>query len=176
MARRLCYAMQLYFDFSGYSDMALGLARMFSLQFPINFHSPYKSASIIEYWTHQHMTLTRYLNEYVYTPILRWVNNRRMTAGKKSNRKAAATPSGYLQMVLFPTHDHHVHRRYLARRWPAVPHLRRPPWRLPQHQPRVASSSLPALASTGQSHPQSWSSSLLLCRPSPRLLPSRQPP
>jgi len=99
----LAYAMQLYFDFSGYSDMALGLARMFSIKFPINFHSPYKTESIIDFWQHWHMTLTRYLNDYVYTPILRWVNQRRMEAGKKVTRKAAATPEGFLQIILFPT-------------------------------------------------------------------------
>jgi alginate O-acetyltransferase complex protein AlgI len=99
----LCYSLQLYFDFSGYSDMALGLARMFSLEFPINFHSPFKAQSIIEFWAHWHMTLTRYLNEYVYTPILRWVNSRRIDAGKKTNRKAAATPEGFIEIVIFPT-------------------------------------------------------------------------
>lgn len=99
----LAYAMQLYFDFSGYSDMALGLARMFSIRFPINFHSPYKTQSIIDYWQHFHMTLSRYLNEYLYTPILRSVNARRIEAGKKVSRKALATPEGYLSMVAFPT-------------------------------------------------------------------------
>ena len=49
------------------------------------------------------MTLTRYLNEYVYTPILRWVNSLRIDAGKKVNRKAAATPEGFVQIVVFPT-------------------------------------------------------------------------
>jgi alginate O-acetyltransferase complex protein AlgI len=99
----LAYAMQLYFDFSGYSDMALGLARMFSIQFPINFHSLYKTQSIIDFWQHWHMTLTRYLTDYVYTPILRWVNARRIEAGKKATRKAAATPEGFVNIILFPT-------------------------------------------------------------------------
>jgi alginate O-acetyltransferase complex protein AlgI len=99
----LAYTMQLYFDFSGYSDMALGLARMFSLEFPINFDSPFKAQSIIDFWQHWHMTLSRYLNEYLFSPILLWVNGRRYKAGKKSNRKAAATPEGFLSMVFFPT-------------------------------------------------------------------------
>jgi alginate O-acetyltransferase complex protein AlgI len=98
----LAYAMQLYFDFSGYSDMALGLARMFSIELPINFHSPYKTQSVIDYWLHWHMTLSRYLNDYVYTPIIRWVSEVRMDAGKKVGRKAAATPEGYLNMLFFP--------------------------------------------------------------------------
>lgn len=99
----LCYAMQLYFDFSGYSDMALALARMFGIEFPINFNSPFKSEGVIEYWTRWHMTLSRYLNEYLYTPILRWVNGKRIDAGKKATRKAAATPEGFASMVAFPT-------------------------------------------------------------------------
>jgi D-alanyl-lipoteichoic acid acyltransferase DltB (MBOAT superfamily) len=99
----LCYAMQLYFDFSGYSDMALGLARMFSIRFPINFDSPYKAHSIIEFWQRWHMTLSRYIGEYLYTPILRQVNGRRMDAGKKVSRKAQATLEGFVQIVFFPT-------------------------------------------------------------------------
>lgn len=98
----LSYAIQLYFDFSGYSDMALGLSRMFSIRFPINFDSPYKSPSVIEYWTRWHMTLSRYLNEYLYTPVLRYVNSRRMDAGKKVSRKAQATPEGFFWMVFYP--------------------------------------------------------------------------
>ncbi len=99
----ICYSMQLYFDFSGYSDMALGLARMFSIEFPINFDSPYKAPSIIEFWQRWHMTLSRYIAEYLYTPILRTVNSRRMDAGKKVSRKAQATFEGFVQMIFFPT-------------------------------------------------------------------------
>lgn len=98
----LAYAMQLYFDFSGYSDMALGIARMFSIEFPVNFNSPYKAQGIIEFWQRWHMTLSRYLNEYLYTPILRWVNGRRIDAGKKVSRKASATLEGFTSMVAVP--------------------------------------------------------------------------
>jgi D-alanyl-lipoteichoic acid acyltransferase DltB (MBOAT superfamily) len=98
----LCYTMQLYFDFSGYSDMAIGLARMFSIQFPLNFDSPYKARSIIEFWQRWHITLSRYLADYLYTPILRSVNSRRIEAGKKVNRKAQISLEGFLQMVFFP--------------------------------------------------------------------------
>lgn len=65
----LAYAMQIYFDFSGYSDMAIGLARMFSIKFPFNFDSPYRAASIVEFWQRWHVTLTRFLREYVYFPL-----------------------------------------------------------------------------------------------------------
>ena len=99
----LSYAMQLYFDFSGYSDMAIGLARMFSIELPLNFNSPYKSKNIGEFWHRWHMTLTRYLNLYLYNPIALWVSRRRLANHKKVSRKAAATPEGFLTMVAFPT-------------------------------------------------------------------------
>ncbi len=65
----LSYTFQIYFDFSGYCDMAVGLARMFGLALPINFFSPYKSGSIIEFWRRWHMTLSRFLRDYVYIPF-----------------------------------------------------------------------------------------------------------
>jgi D-alanyl-lipoteichoic acid acyltransferase DltB (MBOAT superfamily) len=95
--------MQLYFDFSGYSDMALGLARIFSIRFPLNFDSPYKATSITEYWQRWHMTLTRYITLYLYNPILLGIQRRRIAAGKKISRKALATFAGFTAMVAFPT-------------------------------------------------------------------------
>jgi alginate O-acetyltransferase complex protein AlgI len=65
----LSYSFQLYYDFSGYSDMAVGLARMFGFKLPINFDSPYKSASIIEFWKRWHITLSRFLRDYLYIPL-----------------------------------------------------------------------------------------------------------
>jgi alginate O-acetyltransferase complex protein AlgI len=65
----LGYTLQLYFDFSGYSDMAIGLGRMFNIQLPLNFDSPYKASSIIEFWRRWHMTLSRFLRDYVYIPL-----------------------------------------------------------------------------------------------------------
>ena len=62
----LAYTFQLYFDFSGYSDMAIGLAAMFSIRLPVNFFSPYKSSSITAFWRRWHMTLSRFLRDYVY--------------------------------------------------------------------------------------------------------------
>jgi alginate O-acetyltransferase complex protein AlgI len=62
----LAFALQIYFDFSSYSDMAIGLARMFGVKFPSNFDSPYRAASIIAFWERWHRTLTRFLREYVY--------------------------------------------------------------------------------------------------------------
>lgn len=63
------YTLQLYFDFSGYSDMAIGLARMFGVRLPLNFHSPLRAPSIIDYWRRWHMTLQRFLVTYLYQPV-----------------------------------------------------------------------------------------------------------
>ncbi|MBL7480027.1 MBOAT family O-acyltransferase [Legionella bononiensis] len=65
----ICYTFQLYFDFSGYSDMAIGLARMFGIIFPLNFNSPYKAKNIISFWRRWHMTLSRFLRDYIYIPL-----------------------------------------------------------------------------------------------------------
>jgi D-alanyl-lipoteichoic acid acyltransferase DltB (MBOAT superfamily) len=65
----LAYTLQIYFDFSGYSDMALGLALMFGLRLPVNFDAPYRAASIREFWRRWHMTLSRFLRDYLYIPL-----------------------------------------------------------------------------------------------------------
>ncbi len=65
----LAYTFQLYFDFSGYSDMAIGLARIFGIRLPVNFYSPYKATSIIEFWRRWHITLSRFLRDYLYIPL-----------------------------------------------------------------------------------------------------------
>ena len=64
----LSYTLQLYFDFSGYSDMAVGLSRMFGVDLPINFNSPYKAKNIIEFWRRWHLTLSQFLRDYLYSP------------------------------------------------------------------------------------------------------------
>ena len=65
----LCYTLQLYFDFSGYSDMALGLGRMFNFRLPVNFQSPFRSASVREHWQRWHITMGRFFGRYVYIPL-----------------------------------------------------------------------------------------------------------
>ncbi|MDD5350409.1 MAG: MBOAT family protein [Chthoniobacteraceae bacterium] len=65
----LAYTLQLYFDFSGYCDMAIGLSLLFNVRLPMNFDSPYKSTSVIEFWRRWHMTLSRYLRDYLYIPL-----------------------------------------------------------------------------------------------------------
>ncbi len=73
----LCYSLQLYFDFSGYSDMAVGLGYLFGIRLPLNFNSPFKACSITDFWRRWHMTMTRFFTNYVYT-----------TTALKNTRKA----------------------------------------------------------------------------------------
>jgi len=63
------YTLQIYFDFSGYSDMAVGLARMFGLRLPFNFNAPYRAVSVRDFWRRWHMTLSRFLRDYLYIPL-----------------------------------------------------------------------------------------------------------
>src|SRR5437879_1881435 len=78
----LAYTFQLYFDFSGYSDMAIGMSLMFGIFLPLNFNSPYKATSIIDFWRRWHLTLSQFLRDYLYIPlggnrhgsVLRYVN------------------------------------------------------------------------------------------------------
>ncbi len=68
-ATSLSYTFQLYFDFSGYTDMAIGLALLFNIKLPINFNSPYKALNIQDFWRRWHITLSRFLRDYVYIPL-----------------------------------------------------------------------------------------------------------
>jgi alginate O-acetyltransferase complex protein AlgI len=68
-AGALAYTLQLYFDFSGYSDMAIGLSLFFNVKIPLNFNSPYKALSIIDFWRRWHMTLSAFLRDYLYIPL-----------------------------------------------------------------------------------------------------------
>ncbi len=65
----VAYSFQIYFDFSGYSDMAIGLGQMFGLQLPVNFRSPYRSESITEFWRRWHISLSSWLRDYLYIPL-----------------------------------------------------------------------------------------------------------
>jgi alginate O-acetyltransferase complex protein AlgI len=68
-AGTIAYTLQIYFDFSGYSDMAVGLAQIMNIAIPLNFNSPYKSRNIIEFWRRWHMSLSRFLRDYLYIPL-----------------------------------------------------------------------------------------------------------
>ena len=65
----LSYTFQIYFDFSGYCDMAMGIGRMLNIDLPLNFNSPYKALTITEFWDRWHMTLTRFFTKYIYIPL-----------------------------------------------------------------------------------------------------------
>jgi D-alanyl-lipoteichoic acid acyltransferase DltB (MBOAT superfamily) len=65
----IAYALQIYFDFSGYSDMAIGLSLLFGVRLPVNFASPYKATSIIEFWSRWHISLSAFLRDYLYIPL-----------------------------------------------------------------------------------------------------------
>ncbi|MEM8799993.1 MAG: MBOAT family protein [Pseudomonadota bacterium] len=87
----LAYTFQLYFDFSGYCDMAMGAARLFGITLPINFNSPYKSVNIIDFWRRWHITLSRFLRDYVYIPL---GGNRRGMARRYINLAATMLIGG----------------------------------------------------------------------------------
>ena len=70
-ATSLAYTFELYFDFSGYSDMALGIALIFNIKLPLNFNSPLKKTGMIDFWKNWHITLTNFITTYIYTPINR---------------------------------------------------------------------------------------------------------
>jgi|HubBroStandDraft_6_1064221.scaffolds.fasta_scaffold36475_3 alginate O-acetyltransferase complex protein AlgI len=99
----LSYSFQLYFDFSGYSDMALGLAKMFNIDFPLNFYSPYKAVSIIDYWQRWNMSLTRFITRYIYNPSALWISRRRSARGWSISRNGQRTVAGFLSMIVVPT-------------------------------------------------------------------------
>lgn len=86
----LAYSLQLYFDFSGYSDMAIGMARMFGFRLPTNFNSPYQAESIIDFWRRWHMTLSSFFRDYVYIPL-------------GGNRRGLAAQAGFVTVVFFLT-------------------------------------------------------------------------
>ncbi len=84
----LAYAFQIYFDFSGYSDMAIGLGAMFGFRFPENFHSPYRATSVTDFWRRWHITLSTFLRDYLYIPL-------------GGNRQGAARTFVNLFLVMF---------------------------------------------------------------------------
>jgi D-alanyl-lipoteichoic acid acyltransferase DltB (MBOAT superfamily) len=99
----LAYTMQIYFDFSGYSDMAIGAARLFGVQLPLNFNSPYKAINIIDFWGRWHMTLTRFLTRYLYNPIALSISRRRVRQGKGLIKRGVGSLDAFVELVSIPT-------------------------------------------------------------------------
>jgi alginate O-acetyltransferase complex protein AlgI len=96
------FMLQIYYDFAGYSEMALGLARFFGVKLPVNFFSPLKAASVIEFWQRWHMTLTRFLTAYLYNPMTLALTRRRMARGAPAS-SATSSPSAFITLIAFPT-------------------------------------------------------------------------
>ena len=86
-----CFFLQIYFDFSGYSDMAIGLSKMFNVDLPLNFNSPYKATNISDFWRRWHMTLSRFLRDYLY---IRLGGNRKGGARRYLNLMATMLLGG----------------------------------------------------------------------------------
>src|SRR5215469_8429959 len=97
------FTLQIYFDFSGYTDMALGLARFFGIRLPPNFNSPLRASNIIDYWLRWHMTLTRFLTAYIYNPLTLWLTRRRYEKGKPGFSGRGATFGAFVSLLIFPT-------------------------------------------------------------------------
>jgi alginate O-acetyltransferase complex protein AlgI len=97
------FTLQIYFDFSGYTDMALGLARFFGIRLPPNFDSPLRASSIIDYWLRWHMTLTRFLTGYIYNPLVLWLTRRRLAKGQPGFGGRNPTVGAFVSLLMFPT-------------------------------------------------------------------------
>lgn len=126
----LSFGFQLYFDFSGYTDMAIGLGLLFNVRYPQNFNSPYKAESLIDFWRRWHMTLSRFLRDYVYIPL-----------GGKSPREVAPLRESF---------GHDVAGRFLAWCGVDVCDLGRMARVLSGLEPRVGGSGLEAAARGGK--------------------------
>src|SRR6267143_276734 len=96
------FTLQIYFDFSGYSDMALGLARFFGVRLPANFDSPLKATNIINFWLRWHMTLTRFLTAYIYNPLVLWLTRRRMARKLPGLGSRAPSVGAFFQLLAGP--------------------------------------------------------------------------
>jgi len=95
------FTLQMYFDFSGYTDMALGSARIFGIRLPPNFDSPLRASSIIEFWSRWHMTLTRFLTAYIYNPLSVALTRRHLAKGGRLARPM--TVNVFIKLLAFPT-------------------------------------------------------------------------
>lgn len=97
------FTLQIYFDFSGYSDMALGLARFFGVRLPANFDSPLKATSIIDFWLRWHITLTRFLTAYIYNPLALWLTRRRLAKKLPGLGGRASSIGAFFALLVGPT-------------------------------------------------------------------------
>ena len=96
------FTLQLYFDFSGYTDMALGIARFIGIRLPPNFNSPLQASSIIDFWLRWHMTLTRFLTAYIFNPLSLWLTRRRVAKGRQGIAGHRTTVGAFSYVLMFP--------------------------------------------------------------------------
>jgi alginate O-acetyltransferase complex protein AlgI len=96
------FTLQIYFDFSGYTDIALGVARFFGIRLPQNFNSPLKASSVIDFWLRWHMTLTRFLTAYIYNPLTLWSTRRRLQKGRRGLSGHNTTIGAFAYLLMFP--------------------------------------------------------------------------
>ncbi|MGD9742713.1 MAG: MBOAT family protein [Dongiaceae bacterium] len=99
----LSYSMQLYFDFSGYSDMAIGLGLLFGIALPINFNSPYKARDIIDFWGRWHITLTRFLTAYIYNPLGVSIGRLRARRGFPLPKRGRMSAGAFAALIVVPS-------------------------------------------------------------------------
>jgi alginate O-acetyltransferase complex protein AlgI len=97
------FTLQIYFDFSGYTDMALGIARLFGVRLPPNFNSPLRASSIIDFWLRWHMTLTRFLTAYIYNPLTLWLARRWAASGRPAFAGRNKSAAAFIELLMFPT-------------------------------------------------------------------------
>lgn len=97
------FTLQVYFDFSGYSEMALGAARCFGIRLPMNFNSPLRATSIIDFWTRWHITLVRFLTAYVFNPMAFALTRRRLDSGLTTISGARTSWSAFASVLVLPT-------------------------------------------------------------------------
>jgi D-alanyl-lipoteichoic acid acyltransferase DltB (MBOAT superfamily) len=102
-AGALAFTLQVYFDFSGYSDLAIGLGLLFGIRLPLNFNSPLKATSPIDYWTRWHISLTRFLTAYIYNPLVVRATRRRVIAGREIMTDGAMSSGAFVSLLFVPT-------------------------------------------------------------------------
>lgn len=99
----LAFDFQIYFDFSGYSDIALGLARLFGVRLPMNFNSPFKSSNMIDFWARWHVSLSRFFTTYVYMPVMMRMTSARTQQGKTMMKGKTLRIGAFVAVVMTPT-------------------------------------------------------------------------
>ena len=97
------FTLQIYFDFSGYTDMALGFARLFGIKLPPNFNSPLRASSIIDFWLRWHMTLTRFLTAYIYNPLVLCPDQAPLAKGRPGFGGRNTTVGAFVSLLMVPT-------------------------------------------------------------------------